>query len=175
MFSIFDIFKVSIGPSSSHTMGPMIAAKHFRDLLINKDYDKDIDGIRITLFGSLAFTGLAHGSNKGIILGLQGYTPETIDSDKIESSISHVFKKNKIKIFNSGEIYFNPLKDIIIDKNTKLKTHSNTMEISASINNKVVISRTYYSIGHRQIIDIDLSKNISRLVGVYLINHNSIN
>ncbi len=147
MFSIFDIFKVSIGPSSSHTMGPMIAAKHFRDLLINKNYDGSIDNIKITLFGSLAFTGLAHGSNKGVILGLQGHTPDTIESDKIEASISEVFKNNKIKIFNSEEISFNPLEDIIIDTKTKLKKHSNTMEIFASINNKTIMSRTYYSIG----------------------------
>ena len=68
MFSVFDIFKVSIGPSSSHTMGPMIAAKHFRDLLIDKKYNQKIDSINITFLGSLAFTGLAHGSDKGIIL-----------------------------------------------------------------------------------------------------------
>ena len=118
MFSIFDIFKVSIGPSSSHTMGPMVAAKHFRDLLINNNYSGNINSIKITLFGSLAFTGLAHGSNKGVILGLQGYTPDTIESDKIEASISDVFKNNKIKICSLEEISFNPLKDIKLDTKT---------------------------------------------------------
>ena len=83
MFSVFDIFKVSIGPSSSHTMGPMIASKHFRDLLVSKNYHNKVDHIKVTLFGSLAYTGLAHGSDKGITLGLQGYHPESIESKSI--------------------------------------------------------------------------------------------
>ena len=96
MYSVFDIFKVSIGPSSSHTMGPMIAAKHFSDLLIDKKYDNQIDSIHVQLLGSLAFTGMAHGSDKGIILGFQGYSPETIQSNEIKKCVSAIYKKNKV-------------------------------------------------------------------------------
>ena len=81
MYSIFDIFKVSIGPSSSHTMGPMVAAKHFRDLLSDK---KEIDRLEAKLYGSLAYTGRAHGSEKGIMLGLEGFSPKSITSKEFK-------------------------------------------------------------------------------------------
>ena len=80
MYSIFDIFKVSIGPSSSHTMGPMIAAKHFRDLIVDKLIDTKVKRLEIRLFGSLAYTGRAHRSDKGIVLGLEGFSPESIST-----------------------------------------------------------------------------------------------
>ena len=147
MFSIFDIFKVSIGPSSSHTMGPMIAAKHFRDLLIDKKYDQKIDSINITFLGSLAFTGLAHGSDKGIILGLQGYSPDTIKSDEINKHLSMVTKKNKINFPNSNNIKFKPTKDIIFDMKNEPRGHSNTMIISSFSNGNLITRKTYYSIG----------------------------
>ena len=147
MFSVFDLFKVSIGPSSSHTMGPMIAAKHFRDLLIDEKYDNQIDSIQVKLLGSLAFTGMAHGSDKGIILGFQGYSPETIQSNEIKKHVANVYKKNKIQIFHSKEISFTPSRDIILDTKNIPKGHSNTMEISAFLKRKAVISRTYHSIG----------------------------
>ena len=72
MYSIFDIFKVSIGPSSSHTMGPMIAAKHFRDLLNEKSLDSATEKIEARLYGSLAFTGKAHGAERELYLDFQG-------------------------------------------------------------------------------------------------------
>ena len=147
MFSVFDIFKVSIGPSRSHTMGPMIAAKHFRDLLIDKKYDNQIDSIQVKLLGSLAFTGMAHSSDKGIILGFQGYSPETIQSNEIKKCVSTAYKKNKIQIFPSKEVSFNPSKNIILDTKNSPRGHSNTMEISAFLREEAVISRTYHSIG----------------------------
>ena len=98
MYSIFDIFKVSIGPSSSHTMGPMIAAKHFRDLLINKSIDSEVNKINAVLFGSLAYTGKAHGSEKGVVLGLEGYSPETIKANEIKSTITKVKRTKSISL-----------------------------------------------------------------------------
>ena len=88
MYSIFDIFKVSIGPSSSHTMGPMIAGKHFRDLVTNK---KNITRIEVKLYGSLAYTGKAHGSEKGIALGLEGFTAPVIGSCADHESGGSIF------------------------------------------------------------------------------------
>ena len=101
MYSIFDIFKVSIGPSSSHTMGPMIAGKHFRDLLFDKSIESKVEKINANLFGSLAFTGKAHGSEKGIVLGLSGFTPEFISTTQIKEIISKVRKTNLISITNT--------------------------------------------------------------------------
>ena len=144
MYSIFDIFKVSIGPSSSHTMGPMIAGKHFRDLVANK---KNITRIEVKLYGSLAFTGKAHGSEKGIALGLEGFTPESISAKEIKSTISKIKKNKSIGLFNSNRISFNLDKDIIYDTKTSPGGHSNTLEIFAYNNLEIVISKTYQSIG----------------------------
>ena len=144
MYSIFDIFKVSIGPSSSHTMGPMIAGKHFRDLVANK---KNITRIEVKLYGSLAFTGKAHGSEKGIALGLEGFTPESISAKEIQSTISKIKKNKSIGLFDSNRINFNLDKDIIYDTKTSPGSHSNTLEIFAYNNSEKVISKTYQSIG----------------------------
>ena len=144
MYSIFDIFKVSIGPSSSHTMGPMIAGKHFRDLVANK---KNITRIEVKLYGSLAYTGKAHGSEKGIALGLEGFTPKSISAKEIKSTISKIKKNKSIGLFDSNRISFNLDKDIIYDTKTSPGGHSNTLEIFAYNNLEKVISKTYQSIG----------------------------
>ena len=102
MYSIFDIFKVSIGPSSSHTMGPMIAAKHFRDLIVSRSIDLKVKRIDARLFGSLAYTGKAHGSEKGVMLGLEGYSPESIKTKEIKSTISKVKRTKSISISQSN-------------------------------------------------------------------------
>ena len=147
MYSIFDIFKVSIGPSSSHTMGPMIAGKHFRDLLLKKSLQSDINRIDVILYGSLAFTGKAHASHKGIILGLSGFNPEKITSKDIEKIISNVKNNNFIKISSNNSIPFCVEENI--DFNTKKlpKYHSNTLEIIGYKNKKIILKKTYYSIG----------------------------
>jgi len=130
MYSIFDIFKVSIGPSSSHTMGPMIAGKHFRDLIIKKSLQSEIDRIDIKLFGSLAFTGKAHGTDKGIILGLSGYCPEKVTSKDIKKTILTVKKTNTIKITLNNSIPFYENKNIKFDTKKIPTKYSNTLEIN---------------------------------------------
>ena len=148
MYSIFDIFKVSIGPSSSHTMGPMIAAKHFRDLLINKSIDSEVNKINAVLFGSLAYTGKAHGSEKGVVLGLEGYSPETIKANKIKSTITKVKRTKSISISSSNKIQFIIDENIIFDTKTSPKGHSNTLEIIAyDKNHNEILKKTYQSIG----------------------------
>ena len=148
MYSIFDIFKVSIGPSSSHTMGPMIAAKHFRDLLSSKSMDSKVARIDARLFGSLAYTGRAHGSDKGIVLGLEGYSPESIKTQEIKSTISKVKRVKSITISDSNKISFMIDEDIIFDTKTLPKGHSNTLEIIAyDKNQEQLLKRTYHSVG----------------------------
>jgi len=147
MYSIFDIFKVSIGPSSSHTMGPMIAGKHFRDLIIKKSLQSEIDRIDIKLFGSLAFTGKAHGTDKGIILGLSGYCPEKVTSKDIKKTILTVKKTNTIKITLNNSIPFYENKNIKFDTKKIPTKYSNTLEINGYKNKKNIIKKTYYSIG----------------------------
>ena len=144
MYSIFDIFKVSIGPSSSHTMGPMVAAKHFRDLISKKI---DVNRIEARLYGSLAYTGRAHGSEKGIILGLEGFSPSSISSKEIKSTITKIKRHKSIKVSTNSRIPFDLDKDIIFDTKTAPKGHSNTLELTAYKDSKKIISRTYQSIG----------------------------
>ena len=144
MYSIFDIFKVSIGPSSSHTMGPMIASNHFRNLLEKKSY---IDNIEARLYGSLAYTGKAHGTYKGIVLGLEGFTPDTIKTEEINKTISKVIKTKTINVSNKIKIPFNLNKNIIYDTKTAPKGHSNTLELVAFNGEKEILKKTYYSIG----------------------------
>ena len=144
MYSIFDIFKVSIGPSSSHTMGPMVAAKHFRDLVSQR---VDINRVQAKLYGSLAYTGKAHGSEKGIMLGLEGFSPSSVSTKEIKSTITKIKRHKSIKVLESSRIPFDIDRDITYDTKTAPKGHSNTLEIVAFKDSKKVISRTYHSIG----------------------------
>ena len=144
MYSIFDIFKVSIGPSSSHTMGPMVAAKHFRDLVSER---VDINRVQAKLYGSLAYTGKAHGSEKGIMLGLEGFSPSSVSTKEIKSTITKIKRHKSIKVLVGSRIPFDIDRDITYDTKTAPKGHSNTLEIVAFKDSKKVISRTYHSIG----------------------------
>lgn len=144
MYSIFDIFKVSIGPSSSHTMGPMVAAKHFRDLICSRT---DINKVQARLYGSLAYTGKAHGSEKGIMLGLEGFSPSSVSGKEIKSTIAKIKRHKSIKVLDDSRIPFSIDKDVVYDTKTAPKGHSNTLEITAYKDSKKIISRTYQSIG----------------------------
>ena len=148
MYSIFDILKESLGPSSSHTTGPMVAAQNFVEKLEQKRALSEISTIQITLYGSLAFTGRAHGTEKGIILGLEGYKPTTLNSSLITKTINSVYKNKKINILQSKKINFDPDKCILFDISTTPTAHSNTMEIKACDSDKnEILKKTYYSIG----------------------------
>ena len=144
MYSIFDIFKVSIGPSSSHTMGPMVAAKHFRDLICSRT---DINKVQARLYGSLAYTGKAHGSEKGIMLGLEGFSPSSVSGKEIKSTIAKIKRHKSIKVLDDSRIPFSIDKDVVYDTKTAPKGHSNTLEITAYKDSKKIIGRTYQSIG----------------------------
>ena len=147
MYSIFDIFKMSIGPSSSHTTGPMIAAKHFRDYLIKDSLILNINKINIELFGSLAFTGKAHGTDKGIILGLSGLDIEKITTMDITKVISSVKKNKSIIMHKKKSIPFEIKKNIFFNTKSIPKKFSNTLEIIGYNNKKIILKKTYYSIG----------------------------
>src|SRR6478752_9085516 len=92
--SVFDVFKIGIGPSSSHTMGPMSAANRFLALLLTDDWPKPatavVSHIKVSLHGSLAFTGIGHGSGRAVILGLAGEKPDTVDPDAMDGIIAKV-------------------------------------------------------------------------------------
>lgn len=138
--SVFDIFKVGVGPSSSHTMGPWVAASRFASELNAPKVDKLI----VKLYGSLSKTGKGHGTDIAIMLGLQGYDPKTIDTALINEYIAEISQTKKIK-FNGQFIPFDPEHSIEF-LNYSLPAHPNAMSILAFMNDEVV-EKTYYSIG----------------------------
>ena len=147
MNSIFEIFKIGIGPSSSHTVAPMKAGKSFRDELLSHKEINNLTKIEVTLQGSLAFTGKGHGTDKGIILGLNGQNPHEIDNTSKKKIINYTLKNNVIKLDKKHNIPFCIDKNIVFDYKTKTKTFSNVMIFSAFNKNKKILSKTYYSIG----------------------------
>jgi L-serine dehydratase len=139
--SIFDIFKISIGPSSSHTLGPWKAALDFRTDVENIRVDK----LRIELYGSLSKTGKGHATDKAIQLGLFGADPENIKTDEIPLILSEIGAKNKFLIGKSS-IYFCSKEDIIFTQEDK-DGHPNTIIFKAYYKDHMVVKNTYYSLG----------------------------
>ena len=147
MISVFDIFSIGIGPSSSHTVGPMKAAKQFIDNLVSQGKLGDVDQISCELFGSLGQTGIGHGTGKAVILGLTGQAPETIAVEKIDSTLNEVNQQAKIKLNGQYQIAFNVGKAIIYHRRKTLPAHSNAMTLFAYQNGQLLLAETYYSIG----------------------------
>ncbi|MCB1953975.1 MAG: L-serine ammonia-lyase, partial [Rhodocyclaceae bacterium] len=98
--SVFDLFKIGIGPSSSHTMGPMVAAARFLDEIAGGDWPRpagaSVAALKVSLHGSLAFTGVGHASDRAVILGLDGKTPESVDPDRSEADLVRIEREKKV-------------------------------------------------------------------------------
>ena len=147
MHSIFEIFKIGIGPSSSHTVAPMKAGKMFRDELLSNKKIKKLTKINIILQGSLAFTGKGHGTDLGLLLGLTGQIPNQIENKTKKKIINQIIKKEILKLDKHFSIPFNIQKNILFDYKTKTKTYSNVIILNAFNKNEKILSKTYYSIG----------------------------
>lgn len=151
--SVFDIFKLGIGPSSSHTMGPMLASKRFVDHLDKINPKNQINSITVELFGSLALTGIGHSSDKAIILGLIGYTPQTVDFNKSEANINKVKILKKLELKGKCFISFDPKRDIKFLRRKTLPLHPNGMIFKAfNKNNNIILQKEYYSIGGGRVV-----------------------
>jgi L-serine dehydratase len=145
--SIFDMFKIGIGPSSSHTLGPWKAALQFLELIKQKNNLEDLTNIQVLLYGSLAKTGIGHGTNIAVQLGLMGANPITFPVENVTSTIAKIEKENKLFIDEKIEINFNPKEDIVFYTNESLPFHPNALTFTAQLKNDVNIAQTYYSIG----------------------------
>ncbi len=146
--SIFDLFKIGLGPSSSHTMGPMIAAARFIEQLRIADTSSVTLHVRVTFYGSLSFTGKGHGSDRAVMLGLLGAKPETLEFEEAERLIEKLNSKKYIELEALPRVIFNPDEDIIFDYGEALEAHPNGMIFTAeNQNSEIVFQRTYYSIG----------------------------
>ncbi len=159
MISTFDIFSIGIGPSSSHTVGPMRASKLFIDNLIASGQLAKVTAISVELFGSLGQTGKGHGSGKAVILGLAGYEPETIDPTIVNELLASIDQEQEIALAADHKAKF-PRKDAITFHRRKtLPGHSNAMTLHAYCDNgsgdDLLVSETYYSIGGGFIVNAD--------------------
>ena len=149
--SIFDIFKIGIGPSSSHTMGPMVAAARFLEHLRTGERIPgagEAARLDCRLHGSLAFTGKGHATDRAVILGLAGFEPATLEADAAEQALETVTATGRITPPGLGEMAFDPGADLIFDYGPPLARHANAMTLSAHDAEGNLHSReTYYSIG----------------------------
>lgn len=144
--SVFDMFKVGIGPSSSHTMGPMVAAARFLDMMRASPFE--FHGLRASLHGSLAFTGVGHATDRATILGLGGFWPDTYDDEKAEAFLVELAKTHVMQPEGLPELHFNPKADMLFDYDHVLEGHANGMILMATdAQGDVILQQVFYSIG----------------------------
>jgi len=144
--SVFDMFKIGIGPSSSHTMGPMVAAARFLDALRTSPFAAH--GLRASLHGSLAFTGVGHATDRAIILGLAGFLPETYDRQRADAALAGIKDSAQVTPEGLGTMAFDPATDIRFDYGPPLPGHANGLILMAVDNQgDVILQETYYSVG----------------------------
>lgn len=145
--SVFDILKIGIGPSSSHTLGPWRAAQQFTRSLHQKNILTDVVSIKILLYGSLAKTGKGHGTGVAIQLGLCGHDPVSFPIDQLNSKINDIATMKRIVLLGLHEVVFDPHEDIDFLFSESLPYHPNALTFLASFKNGQSIAETYYSIG----------------------------
>ena len=152
--SVFDMFKVGIGPSSSHTMGPMVAANRFLDDLRQSAFG--VSGLKASLHGSLAFTGVGHASDRAVILGLAGFSPDTYDAEKAEAALALIQGEKTVSPEGLGTLSFDPKTDLVFDYDTPLPGHANGMTLMATdAEGDVIRQVVYYSIGGGFVLTAD--------------------
>ncbi len=152
--SVFDLFKVGIGPSSSHTVGPMKAALQFVHGLQQQSLLQRTIRLKVDLYGSLGATGAGHGSPKAIILGLEGETPEGVDVDTIAERVAAVREGGRLALLGEREIDFSYRDDLHMHRDEALPFHSNGMRFSAfDAQGDVVYEKVFYSVGGGFVVD----------------------
>jgi L-serine dehydratase len=145
--SVFDMFKIGIGPSSSHTLGPWRAAQQFAEGLEKQGVLSLVEQVKILLYGSLAKTGRGHGTDIAILLGLSGDDPVTFEVDQIVPKIAAITNTHKLLLAGTQEIDFSVVDDLLFLFNESLPFHPNAVTFQAFINNGKAVSETFYSIG----------------------------
>jgi len=145
--SVFDMFKIGIGPSSSHTLGPWRAAQQFVDLLVQQEALPLVVQVKVLLYGSLAKTGKGHGTDIATLLGLSGDDPVTFEVDKIDSKIAQITTGCKLMLGGNKEISFHYDEDMLFLFTESLPFHPNAVTFQAFLSNGKAVSATFYSIG----------------------------
>ena len=150
--SVFDLFKVGIGPSSSHTVGPMRAANAFIRHLLQMGVLEQVSRVKVVLFGSLSATGIGHGTDRATMMGLMGETPEQVQTDAANQHVQDVYAHKAIMLGHQHRINFDPHQDMTFDAQF-LPYHPNAMTISAYAGSQLIYTDTYYSVGGGFIVD----------------------
>lgn len=155
--SVFDLFKIGIGPSSSHTVGPMRAAARFVEKwLLQAGNLPRISRVTCELHGSLAMTGRGHGTDKAVMCGLEGEWPDKVDPDSIPQRLARIRKDKRIRLHGEHEIAFDEKTDLIFNKRQKLPYHTNGMRFTAyDAQGEVLATRDYYSVGGGFVVNQD--------------------
>jgi iron-sulfur-dependent L-serine dehydratase single chain form len=152
--SVFDLFKIGIGPSSSHTVGPMTAARRFAVALREDGLLPRVASVRVVLYGSLGLTGKGHGSDKAVLLGLAGDTPADVDTDGIPARLAAIRETGRISLLGQHEIAFDPATDLDFERKRSLPHHPNGMLFTAAdATGAELAARVYYSVGGGFVLD----------------------
>lgn len=169
--SVFDLFKVGIGPSSSHTVGPMVAMNMFVDHLGHSADISSANRIVVTLYGSLAFTGKGHGTDRALVLGLLGEKPDKIDPADVHQLVEAVIQSGTLKLDGKVDLAFDFEKDIIFDFGTPLTEHTNGLVVAAYDDaGNVLANETYFSVGGGFIVTkAELTGGVSSAVDAHLV------
>jgi len=154
--SVFDLFKVGIGPSSSHTVGPMRAACSFASRLSEDGVLSQVAGVRCELFGSLGATGHGHGSVKAVVLGLEGEQPDLVDPVAAEPRLAAVRADGTLRLAGKHPVAFSVDDDVVLHRRKRLEFHSNGMVFRAlNAGGHELLRREYYSVGGGFVVDED--------------------
>ena len=158
--SVFDLFKVGIGPSSSHTVGPMIAARRFAHVCAD---NPDVASLRVELFGSLGLTGRGHGTDRAVVLGLHGETPEDVDPDAVAGLVDAVASARSVRLAGSTrEVALDPARDLVFHRRKNLPAHPNGMRFTAlSDEGDALLERVYYSVGGGFVVSDEVAEDES--------------
>lgn len=154
--SVFDLFSVGIGPSSSHTVGPMRAARLFVQRLHGAGRLSQVKRIKAELFGSLGATGHGHGSPKAVLLGLEGHSPETVDPAAVEGRVAEIRESGRLRLDGVQEIRFTVDRDLVMHRRKSLPLHPNGMRFTATgADDAELDSAVFYSVGGGFVVDED--------------------
>lgn len=151
--SAFDLYSVGIGPSSSHTVGPMRAAKRFVDGLDTDGVLDAVTRVQVELFGSLGATGHGHGSLKAVILGLEGEDPATVDTERSDDHVTKIVEAGRMFLAGRTTIAFDRDRDLVMHRRKSLPGHPNGMIFRAYLDRTQIRERTYYSVGGGFVVD----------------------
>ncbi|MEO9468127.1 L-serine ammonia-lyase [Parasphingorhabdus sp.] len=151
--STFELFKIGVGPSSSHTMGPMLAAALFVERLHSAGRINQVTRLETRLFGSLALTGKGHATDRAVLLGLSGQKPEKIEPDEADQLVESIRSRSRIKLADVHEIAFDEDADVVFDQKKRLDFHSNAMRFNAFAGDDLADTCVYYSVGGGAVLD----------------------